>query len=300
MHSLDHFSLTVPDLAQAASFYRKFGLDVREDGETLGLHTDDRTHRWGSISEGAQKKLQYISFGVFADDLPWFRQHLDELGIVRLDPPSGADGSGIWFHDCDGLLLQIRVAEKSSPNEKSQTANPTSPPGRRWAPLRDSAAEVRPRRLQHVLVFTSDVSRSIDFYSRVLGLRLSDRSGEVAFMHGVHGSDHHLVAFAKSAGPGFHHCSWDVSSVHEVGLGAMQMADQGFQRGWGLGQHVLGSNYFHYVRDPWGSYCEYSCGMDFIPCDLDWPAENHNPRNGFYLWGPEPPRDFTTNFEVGN
>jgi len=24
--------------------------------------------------------------------------------------------------------------------------------------------------------------------------------------------------------------------------------------GWGLGRHVMGSNYCHYVRDPWGSY----------------------------------------------
>ncbi|MGH3670749.1 MAG: VOC family protein [Pseudonocardiaceae bacterium] len=296
-HSLDHFSLTVPNLDEAAAFYCKFGLDVREDGETLGLHTDRHPHRWGIIKEGSRKKLQYLSFGVFPEDMPRFRQHLDRLGIPRLNSPHGVYGDGIWFRDCDGSLLEIKVAEKSSPDEKSPLISPTSQPGSRWAPLRTSVAEVRPRRLQHVLVFTRDVGRAIEYYARTLGLRLSDRAGEVAFMHGVHGSDHHMVAFAKSEGPGFHHCSWDVSSVHEVGLGAMQMADQGFRRGWGLGQHVLGSNYFHYVRDPWGSYSEYSCGMDFIPCGADWQAGNHSPENGFYLWGPEPSQDFATNFE---
>ena len=30
------------------------------------------------------------------------------------------------------------------------------------------------------------------------------------------------------------------------------MPDKGFADGWGLGRHVLGSNYFHYVRDPVG------------------------------------------------
>ncbi len=104
-------------------------------------------------------------------------------------------------------------------------------------------------------MFCSDISRAIRFYHAVVGLRLSDRSGDgVAFMHGIHGSDHHMVAFAKSDGPGLHHLSWDVGSIHEVGLGAMQMADRGFSAGWGMGRHVLGSNYFHYVRDPWGSY----------------------------------------------
>ena len=49
------------------------------------------------------------------------------------------------------------------------------------------------------LLFTPDVLRMVGFCRDVLGLRLSDHSGDgIAFMHGVHGSDHHLVAFAKS------------------------------------------------------------------------------------------------------
>ena len=61
--------------------------------------------------------------------------------------------------------------------------------------------DVHPRRLSHV--FTSPGYRcAIAFYSGNVGLRLSDRSAEiVAFMHGIHGSDHHLLAFAKSPRP---------------------------------------------------------------------------------------------------
>lgn len=298
VHSVDHFSLSVPDLAEAENFYRRFGLAVRERDNGLALHTDGSEHRWGRISEGSRKRLEYLSFGVFQDDLPRFSKRLAALGIPQLDPPGGVDSGGIWFRDCDGSLLGIVASEKSSPDAKTTVANPGSPPGSRWAPLRSEVSVIRPRRLQHVLVYTRDTGRAIDFYARTLGLRLSDRAGDVAFLHGVHGSDHHMVAFAASNGPGFHHCSWDVSSVHEVGLGAMQMADEGFRRGWGLGQHVLGSNYFHYVRDPWGSYSEYSAGMDYIPCDLDWQAGNHSPANGFYLWGPTVPEDFTRNFEA--
>ena len=132
---------------------------------------------------------------------------------------------------------------------------------------------VRPKRMSHVLLFTTDVERTLRFYENIIGLRLSDRGGEaIAFMHGIHGSDHHMLAFAKSNAPGLHHCSWDVGSIGEVGLGAMQMADKGYVEGWGLGRHVLGSNYFHYVRDPWGSYSEYSADIDYIPADCDWPA----------------------------
>ena len=69
----------------------------------------------------------------------------------------------------------------------------------------------------------------------------------------------------------------------------MQMADKGFVAGWGLGRHVLGSNYFHYVRDPWGSYSEYSSDVDYIPVDHDWKSGDHPPEDSFYVWGPTPP-----------
>ncbi len=105
-------------------------------------------------------------------------------------------------------------------------------------------------------------------------------------------SDNHMVAFAKSAAPGLHHCSWHVPFVQAIGLGAMHMADSGFSKGWGLGRHVLGSNNFHYVRDPWGSYSEYSCDIDYIPAEMDWEGQSRPIENSFYLWGSEPPKDF--------
>ena len=57
----------------------------------------------------------------------------------------------------------------------------------------------------------------------------------------------------------------------------MHMLDKGFVKGWGLGRHVLGSNFFHYVQDPWGSFSEYSADIDYIPATCDWPAGDHAP-----------------------
>ncbi len=298
-HSVDHFNLAVPDLKQAAAFYTSFGLDVREEGNGLGLYTTGHDHRWGRVTEGPAKKFTYMSFGVYPEDLEGLRARLKQNDVRQLDPPAGFESNGIWFHDPEGTLIEMRVAEKSSPNEKAVQSNPSSPPGVQGSHARSVASAVRPRRLAHILLFSSDVSRSIGFYSRVLGLRLSDRSGDgIAFMHGIHGSDHHMIALAKSDGPGLHHLSWDVGSIHEVGLGAMQMADKGFVQGWGLGRHVLGSNYFHYVRDPWGSYSEYSSDIDYIPVDCDWEAGDHPGDDAFYVWGPTPPADFVTNYEA--
>src|ERR1700722_18916683 len=299
VHSLDRFSFAVPRIEEARKFYASFGLDVREEEGALQLHTHGHPHRWGAVTEGPRKQLQFISFGAFEEDLPRFRERLDQMRIARLDPPPGAQSNGLWFRDPDGTPIEIRVAEKTSPNEKSSFDNASQGPAVQSAPNRSRVAPVRPRRLAHMLVFTRDIPAAIKFYGEVLGLRLSDRSGDaIAFMHGIHGSDHHMIAFVKSEGPGLHHLSWDVASINDIGIGAMQMADKGFAAGWGLGRHVLGSNYFHYVRDPWGSYAEYSSDIDYIPVDHDWKAGDHPPEDSFYVWGPTPPEDFAFNYEM--
>lgn len=299
VHSLDHFHFVVPDLAVASRFYSEFGLEVGERDAGLTLATQGNPHVWGTIGEGPRKKHQYLSFGVFEDDLDRFAERLQALHVKRVDPPAGVESNGLWLHDPDGALIEIAAAPKTSPSEKSPFLQPSVAPLERGAPNRSAASRTFPRRLAHVLLFTTEVMKAIDFYARVLGMRLSDHCGEgIAFMHGIHGSDHHMIALGKSNGPGFHHLSWDVGSIDEIGLGAMHMLGKGYEKGWGLGRHVLGSNFFHYVRDPWGSFAEYSADIDFVPADADWTAADHPPEDSFYVWGPSPPADFVHNYEA--
>ncbi|NUT64702.1 VOC family protein [Pseudomonas corrugata] len=299
VHSIDHFCLAVPDLHEAEDFFDAFGLQVCHAGADLELFCDENPQCWGRLRKGSRKRLEYLSFGAFEDDIPRFRQHLKSLGIELLPAPPQSDGLGLWFHDPAGQLLEIRAAVRCAPTAKSTFAEQSSAPGERGSVSRSQAPLVRPRRLAHVAIFTDDVSRGVNFYRDVLGLRLSDRSADiVAFLHGAHGSEHHLVALVKSGGPGLHHSSWDVGSVQDIGLGSKQMIERGYRRAWGLGRHVLGANYFYYVRDPWGSHAEYSADMDYIPIDLDWSGTDQAVEDAMYLWGPDVPEDFVTNFEL--
>ena len=303
IHSMDTFNMVVPDLVVAADFYGAFGLDVREEGQGLGLYAFGSYHRWGSLAEGPRKKLDHMSFAVFEEDFEPMRRRVEAGGVRILDAPRGLghESNGFWFRDPFGMLIEVKVAEKSSPEEKMDFLTNSVPGGEMGSMQRSKASATRPRRLAHLLVFTPSVPESFAFYGRTLGLRLSDRSGDgICFLHGIHGSDHHLIAFAKSSAPGLHHCSWDVGGVNEIGVGAMQMADRGYQKGWGLGRHVLGSNYFHYVKDPWGSYSEYSADIDYIPVDHDWEAGDYPAEDSIYLWGPEIPRDFVHNYEAAD
>jgi catechol 2,3-dioxygenase-like lactoylglutathione lyase family enzyme len=300
VHSLERFVFSVPDLDRAADFYGAFGLDVRRADGRLDLHTFGHPHRWGSIYLGhGPKRLEYVSFAAYPEDIETLTRRLAERGIKTTEPHRLAEEPGLWIADPDGTAVQILASEKCSPAAKGAPASQAAiPVGKGAAPSRSKARPVRPRRLSHVLLFSSDVPRSVRFYSEAVGLRLSDHSGGfIAFMHGAHASDHHMLAFAKSDAPGLHHSSWDVATFDDVGLGMQQMIDRGYPDGWGVGRHVIGSNYFRYVLDPWGSFAEYSYDIDFIGADVEWQSADHPPDDSIFVWAPPMPDYFIVNHE---
>lgn len=299
VHSIDHVCLSVPELDEAERFFTAFGLNVEAAGDALELKTFGSPHVWGVLRKGERKRLEHIGFSIYEDDMDRFVSHLQSMHVDGLEAPADSENECIRFNDPHGVPLEIRVADKVMPDQKTAQPRYPAPEGTRGAALRGDAPAIRPNRMGHALFFTPDIEASIAFYSEALGLRLSDHSGPVAFLHGPHGSEHHMIAFAESsAGVGYHHSSWDVDSIDEVGLGAAQMTEAGYKRGWGLGRHVLGSNYFHYIRDPWGSYAEYSHDIDYIPAKQEWTASYPSPENSLFLWGPEVPEDFVTNYEA--
>lgn len=299
VHSVDEFVFSVPDLEAARQFYASFGLDVRDEDGGLALYAFGHPQRWGRIWQAAgRKRLLWLSLGIHEGDAPRFAERLDQQGIARITAPAGADDGGIWIAGPDGLPLQLRAAPKSSPSAPAPQTPPQPCANAGRAPARSRAPRVQPLYLSHILLFSADVARATRFYVDVLGLRVSDTSGDViAFLHSPHGSDHHLIALAKSGGLGLHHTSWCVASLDDVGLGMEQMSAAGHGEGWGVGRHVLGSNYFRYVRDPWGSYAEYSYDIDFVAPGAPWPATDHPPEDALYVWGPALPPDFITNHE---
>jgi len=91
-HSLDHFSLTVPDLAEAATFYERFGLEIKPDGNALELFAAASPHRRGRYHAGPSEVLDYLSLGIYADDLPAFRKRLADCNVaIVAAPPQALD-----------------------------------------------------------------------------------------------------------------------------------------------------------------------------------------------------------------
>lgn len=298
IHSIDHFALQVPDLEQARHFLHAFGLRLDDRGDGFDVRAFGDAHRWAHISPGPAKRLAYLSFNCYAEEFDALLAQAVAQGARIVPAPPQSDAQGFWLHDPDGNLLQIKAGPKTSPYGKELLQVFNVPAGARGALGRAARPKAQPTRLSHVLMFTPDIERALQFYARVLGLRLSDRSRDiVAFMHGRHGSDHHLVAFVQDANKGWHHSAWDVPGIDHIGWGSEQMRDAGYREGWGLSQHTLGSNYFYYVRDPWGSFWEYSAHMDYVPAGAHWASGDHPPEDALYMWGPAMPACFIENGE---
>jgi len=295
-----HYALEVPDQTVGQRFYEDFGLmDGTGSSDAVRLRPEGHGRDAVLLYGGPRKHLHHLCYGAPGEDFARVRESLARAGVREIDPPRGAPEGGVWVRDPDGNAVNIRdEAAPAPPADPPLTLNGPGYVQReviRGYPER--GRRIAPRKLGHVLLFTPDLERLIRFYTGTLGMKLSDRSrGIIAFLRC--NTDHHTLALLSSHAPGFHHASFQVGSVDEIGMGAARMADRGWQPGWGFGRHVIGSNFFYYIRDPWGSFAEYFFDIDMIPEDCAWEARDWPGEDSLYIWGPSVPADFSENKET--
>jgi catechol-2,3-dioxygenase len=217
------------------------------------------------------------------------------VGTPVIEPPPGATEDGLWIRDPDGTAVQLLDEAQAPARPADEVLFNVGGSRQRIgvAQWRQATEDVLPRRLGHTLLFTAQPQQMSDFYTQVLGLRVSDRiRGLVTFLNAGPG-DHHIFGFIASSHRGFHHASFEVPSIDAIAIGADRMRARGREPGWGLGRHTIGSNFFHYNPDPWGSWIEWFSDIDQIDdCWVasDWEVPPH-------LWGTPPPETFLANQE---
>ena len=296
-------TLEVPDIAPGVKFYTDAGMiaTVENDVARLRCEPQDRASIV-LIGGGARKRLHHISLR--ADGLDAIAALVPPQGGAVIEAPEGFEEAGLWIRDPHGMVIHLSDLPADTELSPGQ-AFEINGPGRvvrkrRSAVLPQSAyPPAKPLRLGHILVFTPDVLRSVAFMTEALGMGLADRAQDIiAFTCARNNSDHHVVAFAKSPGVGFHHTSFQVTDPDEVGRGGRALVEKSGRGDWGFGRHTIGSNFFHYIQDPWGSWFEYYSDIDHIDDYALWTPTNYAMEDSLASWGPAVPKDFVHNYEV--
>ena len=176
--ALLHYALEVPDQGAGEKFYSNFGLiDAPGRDGAVRLRPAPLQRESVLLYGGPRKRLHHLAFGAPGDEYAATREAVRRAGIREVDPPRGAPEGGFWVRDGDGNLVNIRDEGRVVPPPDAPLS--LNSPGhiarevRRGCP--DAGLGARPRRLGHVLLFTGDLERQLDFYTRVLGMKLTVR-----------------------------------------------------------------------------------------------------------------------------
>ena len=291
-----NYGMTVPDLKEGIDYITTFGLEMTDQGDRVVGRCVGRDMDQVILVKGKEKRYRHTSFAVEPGSLPDWETRLKEKGVELVE----GEGPGLWFHDPEQRLVNLMdepLAPWRPAEEKESQYNLGDSVDRVDVALWHTATEpALPRRLSHVLCFSADVKGCEQFYTDVLGLRVSDRLvGHVlaSFMNSGPG-DHHIMALIESTHPGLHHSSWEVPNADQIVAGSTKMAEAGYELHWGLGRHTVGSNMFTYILDPWGSWAEYTCDMDQVTDD--WVSQDQAAPPHIWAATPPPP-EFVQNHE---
>lgn len=289
LHRLTSITLGVPNIEQTAAYYAEFGLRRHAEGNRFTT-VDGGEQLW--ITGSDRRRL--LELGVGADD----PDDLDRVaaGLSRLDVPVERTSTTVRAVD-PGTGTRVEVGIAPRLRQTPTSAPHYNGPGRdeRTDARADGVLRsepVRPRKLGHVVLGSTDQAASQRFFTEGIGFKVSDTvRGLAAFLRCS--TDHHNVLVQQAPVQFLHHTSWQVDDVDEVGRGASAMlaADPG-RHVWGLGRHHVGSNFFWYLKDPAGNFSEYYSDLDCIVDDALWQPGVWEGMHGLYNWGPPPPPSF--------
>ncbi|MGB8389965.1 VOC family protein [Mycobacterium sp.] len=293
LHRLTQITLGVPDVPKTAEYYAEFGL-------TRTTPTDAAEATFATVDGGEQLRIVASR-----------RRRLHTLGIGADDPDdldriaSSLAALEVSFRSMDDVITAVdpgtevtvrveiapRIASEPSPPPVYNRPGSTPRTNERAAGILRTE-RVRPRKLGHVVMGSTDAAASQRFFTDGLGFKISDTlTGLAAFMRCS--TDHHNVLVQQAPIPFVHHTAWQVDDVDEVGRGATAMLHEHPERHvWGLGRHHIGSNFFWYLKDPGGNFTEYYSDIDCIVDDALWQAGVWEGSKGLYNWGPPPPPSF--------
>lgn len=288
--------ITVKDIAFVR--YQATDLDLMEKFMTdFGLHRADRTSNalylracgpahHCHITELGETNAT-LGIGLYAQSEADLGKLAAEVGSRVEDNREPGGGKRVRFRDPMGFLVDVihgQTTVPEIPHRAPLQVNPATGRTRFGKAVRLKPQPSSVMRLGHAVLLVTDFQKALDFYTRVLGFRVSDTyyggspdNKIAAFMHcglGSEWTDHHTVALiASSDGTNrFDHTAFEVLDLDDLVQGNEHLKSKGWKHSWGVGRHIQGSQLFDYWRDPFGNKVEHWTDGDLV--NDDTPVSN--------------------------
>lgn len=254
----------VTDLEVERKFYAEtWGL--REVGEKDGMlhfaaQGDDELYVV-RLRASDRKQIDIIAFAAQSrDDVDQLHQQVVDAGCKIVFAPRDLEtlggGYGFRFFSPDGLPFEVSSDVATGPSRALA----------RW--------EGVPQKISHIVLHSPKHKEAVQFFTDVLGFRVSDWLGDfMCFLRC--NAWHHRLAFLPGP-PCLNHVAYDVASVDDMMRGISRLKQEDIPIQWGPGRHTAGNNTFSYFVSPGGFVVEYTSELEEVDDDT-WVAQVHKP-----------------------
>jgi Glyoxalase/Bleomycin resistance protein/Dioxygenase superfamily len=262
-----------PDLNRAEAFARAFGF-------TTVLHTADELHLRGTdagspcviIRRGVRSRFVGPAFA--ADHVADVERLATATGAPTSRLPEAIGGVAVHLADPRGIPVRIVAGTNELPDllaQQPHAFNFGHHVPRTNSTQRPPREPARVQRLGHVVLQSTTYLQSLNWYLDHFGLIVSDfmyyagqreRGPTMSFIRCDHGStptDHHTLALVLGPSDRYVHSAYQVCDLDAIAAGGEYLRESGYQRSWGIGRHIQGSQIFDYWRaTPTGSWSSTS------------------------------------------
>lgn len=294
-----------PDLARAETFAHAFGFaTVLRTADELQLRGADAGSPCAIIRRGSRSRFRGMTFRVeHASDLTRLSSATG-AGITPL--PESLGGLSVELADPNGIPVRVvtgthRLSEL--PAQTPHVLNLGTDLRRVNATQRPTRTAAVVQRLGHLVLQSTRYLQTLDWYLDTLGMIVSDfqffagqrdRGPTMSFIRcdrGTTPTDHHTLALALGPANRYVHSAYQVCDLDALAAGGEYLKDLGYQRSWGVGRHVQGSQIFDYWRDPDGLLVEHFTDGDMFDNTVA-PGWAPFTASGLAQWGPPASKNF--------
>jgi hypothetical protein len=294
-----------PDLLRAEAFAQAFGFStlLRTPGE-LHLRGTDAGAPCVIVRRGPRSRFAGAAFTAH-DEVDVLRV-ADALGAPTRALPESIGGLAADLVDPSGVPVHIVAGTHpltKLPPQLPHRLNVGQEFLRTNATQRPPRVPARVQRLGHVVLQSTRYLQTLNWYLDNLGMIVSDflyfpgqrdLGPTMSFIRCDRGgtpADHHSLALALGPANRYVHSAYQVCDLDALAAGGEYLRERGYQRSWGIGRHIQGSQIFDYWRDPDGFLVEHFADGDMFDNTLEpgWAAFT---ASGLAQWGPPVSKDF--------